>query len=99
MKGNNITNKMLYELIASLNAEVISLKQQLKKSSSNNTHSKLFYSYAEVAQILCISVEGVRSKVRRNELERTCNNNTPLISRESLNNYFKKQNPNYENLF
>lgn len=93
----NITNQMLFELLTKANSEVVLLKKQLQKSTTNN--KKLFYSYSEVAQILCISVEGVRSKVRRGELLRTCNNNTPLIYKDSLNSYFKSQNPDYTELF
>jgi len=87
---------MIYDLLMSYKAEVMQLKKQISKS--NNTNKKLFYNYVEVSEILCISVEGVRSKVKRGSLQRTCNDNTPLISRESLNSYFKKQNPNFEGI-
>lgn len=95
MGGNHKNNKAMFELIVSLKEEIILLKKQGNKGF---TQKKIFYNYAEVAELLCISVEGVRTKVKRGTLERICSDNTPLITRESLNNYLRSQNPNFKGL-
>lgn len=94
MVSNNITNKILYEIIAGLKAEVVALRNQVKKS--NNISLQLFFNYEEVAQILRVTPEAVKTKVKRGALIRTCSDNTPLISRAELERYFKSQNPDFE---
>lgn len=86
------TNKQIYELIIKLTVTIAELNKQQKKQTS--TRLKVFYSYAEVSRLLCVSVAAIQTKVKRGTLKRVCSDSTPLISRIELIKYLQGQNPN-----
>lgn len=89
---------MLYDLLMSSRAEVMELKKEFKKAGAGVKPQQRFFNYAEVAEILRISVSAVRTKVKRNALKRICSDNTPLIEKIELERYFKAQNPDFKGL-
>ncbi len=81
--------KKLIEILEKKNAEV--LKSLLSKLLP--VVRKKYYSYKEAAEILCISVEGLKTRLKRGQMFRVCNNNRPLIEASEIERFLKAQNP------
>ncbi len=83
-----MTNKQVFDLIANLTNQIEALKKQLKPSQK-----KKFYSYKEASEMLCISVEGLKTRIKRGQMVRITNNNRPLIAHTEIMRFLSSQNP------
>jgi hypothetical protein len=52
-----------------------------------------FYTYKEASQHLGITVEGLKSRIKRGQMNRVTNNNRPLIAHSELQRFINSQNP------
>lgn len=84
-----MTNKQVIELIANLTNQITELKKQLKPAAQKQK----FYSYQEAAQMLCITVDGLKSRIKRRQMVRITNNNRPLIAHSEIMRFLGDQNP------
>ncbi len=57
--------------------------------------NKKYYSYKEASEILCITVEGLKTRIKRGQMVRITNNNRPLISHVEIERFLNKQNPKF----
>jgi hypothetical protein len=55
--------------------------------------AKKYYSYAEASELLCISVEGLKTRIKRGQMNRICNNSRPLIAQTEIERFLNAQNP------
>jgi len=83
-----MTNKQVIELIANLTNQITELKKQLKPSQKQK-----FYSYKEAAEMLCITVDGLKSRIKRGQMLRITNNNRPLVAHSEIMRFLGSQNP------
>ena len=83
-----MTEKQILGLIANFTAQIEALKKQLKPSQKQK-----FYSYKEAAEMLCISVEGLKTRIKRGQMVRITNNNRPLIAHVEIMRFLGDQNP------
>lgn len=84
-----MTDKKLTEILERNNAEVL---KNLKKELCI-IRTKKYYSYKQAAEILCISVEGLKTRLKRGQMKRVCNGNRPLIAASEIERFLKTQNP------
>lgn len=75
-----------------LEEKKIDKAKQLKREFSPLIKKK-YYSYEEAAFILCISIEGLKTRIKRGQMIRTSNNNRPLIADNEIERFLKTQNP------
>ena len=83
-----MANKELKATIDRLTAENTLLKSLLKPPKKER-----FYTYKEAAAMLRISVEGLKSRIKRGQMNRICNNNRPLIALSEIMRFLQEQNP------
>jgi hypothetical protein len=85
LKQNKLLIKIeqLTELVVALQKQSIAQKR------------KKYYSYKEASEILCIKVEGLKTRIKRGQMVRTTNNNRPLISHEEIERFLNNQNPKF----
>jgi hypothetical protein len=86
-----MTDKKLIQLLKQQNAELLkALQKELAP-----LRRKKYYTYKEASEILCISVEGLKTRLKRGEMFKVCNNGRPLISGVEIDRYLKSQNPGF----
>ena len=85
-KNNDLLERKKIEKVKSLKREFSPL---IKKN---------YYSYEEAAFILCITIEGLKTRIKRGQMIRTSNNNRPLISHNEIERFLKTQNPKLNRL-
>jgi len=90
-KQSDIHTRDLIRLIEKLTAEIVLLRANLKPPINQK-----YYSYKQASEMLCISVEGLRTRIRRGQMNRVSNNNRPLIEHKEIMRFLKEQNPTLE---
>src|ERR1035437_5043452 len=83
-----MSNKEVVQLIASLSNQIKALQKQLQPQQKRK-----FYSYKDAAHMLCISVEGLKTRIKRGQMVRITNNNRPLIAHTEIMRFLNEQNP------
>jgi len=76
------------KVIDRLMAQVEALQAQLKP-----TKKLKYYTYKQAAEMLCITVEGLKTRIKRGQMVRVTNNNRPLIAHTEIERFLKEQNP------
>ncbi len=81
-------DKKLMEEIQRLRKQIETLitQTQFQKKQKN-------YSYQQASELLCISVEGLKSRIKRGQMQRVSNGNRPLIQASEIERFLNKQNP------
>jgi hypothetical protein len=87
-----MSNNEVVKLIECLNNQIIALSKQLKDLQEPPKKQK-FYSYKEAAVILRITVDGLKSRIKRGQMVRITNNNRPLIAHAEIMRFLGNQNP------
>ena len=68
--------------------EVSDLKKSIKPIRKQKR-----YNYRDAAEILNISVEGLKTRIKRGQIKRITNGAKPMIAHEEIERYLKSQNP------
>ncbi|MBL7921162.1 MAG: hypothetical protein JNJ40_12665 [Bacteroidia bacterium] len=89
--NKHVTNYQLYSELEVLINEVSDLKKNLKPIKKQKR-----YNYKDAAELLCITVEGLKTRVKRGQIQRISNGATPMISHEEIERFLKKQNPDFQ---
>ena len=85
---SKMTNKDLLIVITELRKEIVELRKQL-----NPEKKQKFYSYKEAAEMLRITVDGLKSRIKRGQMLRVTNNHKPLIAHTEIMRFLESQNP------
>jgi hypothetical protein len=67
------------------------LRKELKQAIGQRKEK--IYSYQEASELMNLSIEGLKSRIKRGQIQRVCNGNRPGISGKEINNYFESLNP------
>lgn len=81
------TNKMLLEAIILLTNRVASLEAQIKPLRADK-----LYSYKEASEMLNLTVEGLKTRIKRGQIKRTPNGNRPGVLASEIKRYLREQN-------
>lgn len=84
-----MSNAEIYELISHYSKQIESLKKMVGQS----TTKLKFYSYKQASEMLGITVDGLKSRIKRGQMVRICNNNRPLIAHSEIMRFLASQNP------
>ncbi len=85
-----MTNRDVVQLIQDMSNQQM---DALKKLLPTLLGKKKYYTYREAADMLCISVEGLKTRIKRGQMLRICNNNRPLIAHSEIMRFLDSQNP------
>jgi hypothetical protein len=80
--------KKLMELILKMTLEIADLKRQLQPIKKQK-----YYSYKEAAEMLCLTVDGLKTRIKRGQMARVTNNQRPLIAHKEIMRFLEGQNP------
>jgi hypothetical protein len=83
-----MSNNELLKRIECLTNLVIALQKQLQPQQKQK-----YYSYKVAAEMLGISVDGLKTRIKRGQMLRICNNNRPLIAHTEIMRFLASQNP------
>ena len=83
-------DKKLMEEIQRLTKQIETLITQTQSQKKQKN-----YSYQQASEMLCISVEGLKSRIKRGQMQRICNGNRPLIQASEIDRFLNKQNPTF----
>lgn len=89
-KNRQITNHEIFDEFEMLINEIASLKKIVKPLKNKKT-----YNYKEAAELLHLSLEGLKTRIKRGQIKRISNGGKPMISIEEIERYLKNQNPEY----
>ena len=84
-----MSNAEIYELISHYSKQI----ESLKKLVGQSTPKLKFYSYKQASEILGTTVDGLKSRIKRGQMVRICNNNRPLIAHSEIMRFLSSQNP------
>lgn len=84
-----MSNAEIYELISHYNKQI----EALKKLVGQSTPKQKFYTYKQASEMLGITVDGLKSRIKRGQMVRICNNNRPLIAHTEIMRFLASQNP------
>ena len=87
-----MSNNEVVKLIECLNNQIIALSKQLKDLQEPQQKQK-YYSYKDAAKMLCISVDGLKTRIKRGQMVRITNNNRPMIAHAEVMRFLGSQNP------
>jgi 2-C-methyl-D-erythritol 4-phosphate cytidylyltransferase len=76
------------EVVKLFTAQIENLKKHIKPQ-----HKQKYYSYKEASELLRISVEGLKTRIKRGQMIRVVNGNRPLINQNEISRWLKTQNP------
>ena len=79
----------VYQLISFYNKQFEALTKLVKSSQTKQK----FYSYKVASEMLGISVDGLKTRIKRGQMVRICNNNRPLIAHSEIMRFLNSQNP------
>jgi hypothetical protein len=85
-----MSNNEVYQLISFYNQQIEALTKLVKSSSQPK---QKFYSYKQASEMLGITVDGLKSRIKRGQMQRICNNNRPLIAHAEIMRFLGDQNP------
>ena len=68
-------------------------KLDLALKPQTHQHKKLGATYREASEYFGITVEGLKSRIKRGQIRRITNNNRPLIPYSEIERFIKSQNP------
>ena len=91
-ENTNVTNKQLYTLLLQLKNKVADLKKQIKPIKKQKN-----YNYKDASEILCITVGGLKTRIKRGKIKRITNDGKPMISHEEIQRFLSSQNPGMQN--
>ena len=84
-----MSNNEVVKLIECLNNQIKALSKQLQKPHQEQK----YYSYKDAATMLCITVEGLKTRIKRGQMVRISNNNRPMIAHTEIMRFLASQNP------
>jgi hypothetical protein len=72
-----------------------SLEQKIDQLLANKRQkeTKKYYTYAEASEHLGITVEGLKTRIKRGQMFKVANNNRPLIAFSEIERFLNSQNP------
>jgi hypothetical protein len=78
-----------------LNNKIDRIEIKLDKAILENKvkNKKKFLNYKQASEYLGISVDGLKSRIRRGQMFKIANNNRPLIAFSEIERFLKLQNP------
>ena len=79
------------ELLARLDR--LSEENKQLTALSKPQRKEKYYNYKEAASILCITVEGLKTRIKRGQMRRISNGNRPLIADAEIMRYLHNLNP------
>lgn len=82
-------NAEIYELISHYSKQI----ETLKKLVGQSTPKLKFYTYKQASEMLGITVDGLKTRIKRGQMVRICNNNRPLIAHAEIMRFLGNQNP------
>lgn len=83
-----MSNNEVVKLIECLSKQILVLQKQLQPQQKQK-----YYSYKDAAARLCITVEGLKTRIKRGQMVRICNNNRPMIAHSEIMRFLASQNP------
>lgn len=84
-----MSNNEVVKLIECLNNQIKALSKQLQPPQKKQK----YYSYKDAATMLCITVDGLKTRIKRGQMQRICNNSRPLIAHSEIMRFLGSQNP------
>lgn len=72
-----------------------SLEQKIDQliSNKNQKGTKKYLTYKEASEYLGITVEGLKTRIKRGQMFKVVNNNRPLIAFSEIERFLNSQNP------
>lgn len=72
-----------------------SLEQKIDQliTSKRQKETKKYFTYKEASEYLGISVEGLKTRIKRGQMFKVANNNRPLIAFSEIERFLNSQNP------
>lgn len=89
-KNKQISYTALYDEFEILINEILDLKKIIRP-----LRKKKYYSYREAAEILNISIEGLKTRIKRGQIQRISNSGKPMLSALEIERFLKSQNPEF----
>jgi hypothetical protein len=89
--NKHITNYQLYVMMQQLINEIEELKKNLKPIRKQKR-----YNLKDAAELLCISVGGLKTRIKRGQIRRITNGATPMVSHLEIERFLKQQNPEFK---
>ena len=84
-----MSNNEVVKLIECLNNQIKALSKQLQQPQQKQK----YYSYKDAATMLCITVDGLKTRIKRGQMLRITNNNRPMIAHSEIMRFLGSQNP------
>lgn len=72
-----------------------SLEQKIDQliTSKRQKETKKYFTYKEASELLGITVEGLKTRIKRGQMYKVANNNRPLIVFSEIERFLNSQNP------
>lgn len=68
-------------------------KIDLLLSNKKQKETKKYLTYKEASELLGITVEGLKTRIKRGQMYKVANNNRPLIAFSEIERFLNSQNP------